>query len=714
MTVQVHVKPGSRVFIHALSICLVFLLSACTDSPSNSETNDFSATEIILDQWNVPHIYAQTRTDAFYAFGWSQMRNHANLILRLYAQARGEAAAHLGADYLDSDTYVQTLGGPLTAHKWLEQQQGDYQDYLLAFAEGMNDYATDYPDAITPELKTVLPITAVDPLAHIIRVIYLKFMTGDAYNDVAGNMGIGSNGLALAPSRSEKGNAMLLINPHLPWSDYFVWMESHIVTPDLNAYGVTLVGMPHLGIAINPHLGWTHTVNMFDGVDHYALTLEKDGYLLDGEVRPFSVENLTLRVKQSDGEIVEHTIQRRISEHGPVLSKDGSEVAVRLVGLDAANMVKQYWDMAAATNLREFEAAIARQQMPFFNTLYADKYGEIFYLYGGIEPDRKFGDWQYWQQVLPGDKSDHIWQTTLGYSALPKLSNPPSGFIQNANDAPWSSTFPFALTPEDYSERIAPAIPPHYRAQRALNMVLSDDKFSMSELSALRADTRIESADRYLPDLIAAARDTDNAELIQAANLLSQWNRRTDPDSRGAVLFINWLQHMLQTHGDNWSETPWDANQPLSTPKGLADKNSALAALSSAVEQIKQQFGSIDVAYGEVYRIRFAGQDLPASVGYDDYGIFRAGYFKPEQDGTWTLVGGNTFVAVVEFGEQVQAEGLLPYGNVTQSQALQTDKQLQLFSQGKLRPLYIYRPDVEKNAKRVISLQRPMKRVNNP
>ncbi len=78
---------------------------------------------------------------------------------------------------------------------------------------------------------------------------------------------------------------MLLVNPHLPWSGFFTWFESQLTTPDLDIYGVTLVGIPVIGIGFNEFLGWTHTNNTFDGMDLYRLELTEEGYLWNGEER---------------------------------------------------------------------------------------------------------------------------------------------------------------------------------------------------------------------------------------------------------------------------------------------------------------------------------------------------------------------------------------------------------------------------------------------
>jgi acyl-homoserine-lactone acylase len=130
---------------------------------------------------------------------------------------------------------------------------------------------------------------------------------------------VGSNAWAVAPSHSASGNAMLLANPHLPWSDLFVWYEAQLTAPEIDAYGVALVGMPMLAIAFNNNLGWTSTVNTHDGWDAYELTLADGGYLFDGSVRPFETETQTLKVKQADGTQREEKLVVQRSIHGAIV-----------------------------------------------------------------------------------------------------------------------------------------------------------------------------------------------------------------------------------------------------------------------------------------------------------------------------------------------------------------------------------------------------------
>jgi acyl-homoserine-lactone acylase len=90
------------------------------------------------------------------------------------------------------------------------------------------------------------------------------------------------------------------------------------------------------------------------------------------------------------------------TEHGPVI-KMGKEkaLAIRMPGYDRPNAGLQWWRMANAKNFNEFEDALKMAQIPFWNVMYADKAGNIFYLFNGLVPKRSSGDWEYWNRVIP-------------------------------------------------------------------------------------------------------------------------------------------------------------------------------------------------------------------------------------------------------------------------------------------------------------------------
>jgi len=669
--------------------------------------------ELLWDSWGVPHIYASSRESAFYQLGWAQMHAHADLIARLYGTARGEGAAHWGEQAYQEDALLHALRIPERAREWLEQQPADYRRYLEAFTRGLNDYAAAFPRAVTPANRWTLPFHSSDVLAHVQRILLTRFLFSDAGAVMAwqapGGHGKsaprskaqhGSNGYAIAPSRSASKEAMLLINPHLPWSGDLTLFEAQIVEGDSYVYGAALVGQPYLSMAFTPHAGWTHTVNGFDGLDTYELTLREGGYELDGQTRAFEqVDALQIKVRTASGKLVSRTLPRASSLHGPLVAIDraaGKALALRFTGTDASQLVARYWQLADSRSVQAFEAVSTRYPLPFFNTLYANRQGDILFRYEGRMPRRSGGDYVSWQGIQPGQQSTNVWTSYYGSEALPRVLNPRSGFVQNANDPPWFAAYPAQLDPAGYPPYIAPPTL-DFRAQHSIGMLQADTSITFDELVADQLDNRVELAERVLPALLLAV--APEPGLAKAARVLASWDRTLASDARGAVLFLAWLEAMGGADGD-WFAEPWRASEPLTTPRGLADPGAARRALVRAVAQVRKRHRRLDVAYGDVYRLRLGRFDLPASTGPVACGTYSAAEFAPDRAGRQLAWGGDTFVAVVSFGAAPRASGLLTYGNASQPGSPHVGDQLPLFSARKLRPLWLTRDEVEQHLER--------------
>jgi acyl-homoserine-lactone acylase len=596
------------------------------------------------------------------------------------------------------------MGVPARARVWYEAQDSEWQGYLDAFAEGINAYAREHSDRIADDVEVVLPVDGIDILAHSQRVILFYFVTSpqaigmvDAQWNPDQTASPASNAWAIGPSHSASGNSLLLGNPHLPWADFYLFFEAHLVTPEMNTYGVTFVGIPTLGIAFNDHLGWTHTVNAHDGDDLYELTLANGGYRWDGGIRPFKTTEEILKVKQRDGTLVEQTLTIRNSIHGPVVAeKSGKTLALRVVGLQQSKMLAQYWDMGRATSLEEFQTILRRLEIPMFTVMYADREGHIMHFFGGITPVRPSGVGN-WSGIVPGDNASTLWTDTHSYDDLPKVIDPPSGWLQNANDPPWTTTFPSVLDPGDFPTYMAPQRM-RLRAQHSAQMLMADESISFEEMITYKHSTHVESADRILDDLLSTAENSNDGTVRQAAQVLSSWDRRTDAESRGAILFEAFVRELDRSSGGAAIyRQSWDPESPLETPGGLAEVEMALEALSAAANNVITAYGSLDVEWGKIHRLRIGDVDFPANGGPEALGVFRAVGFRQMPSGLRQAVTGDSFVMAVEFSNPVRARALLSYGNSSQPDSPNRGDQLGLFTQKKLRPVWRSREEIEAN-----------------
>ncbi|MFT4033589.1 MAG: acylase [Siphonobacter sp.] len=684
---------------------LFFYLSILSGSLFAQAKPSYKQAEILWDTWGIPHIYAQNNESLFYAYGWAQAKNHGDLILHLYGQARGKGAEYWGEKYAETDRWTLTNSVYERAQDWYKAQKPAFKTYLDAFARGVNDYVAEHPELICEECKRVLPITGVDLLAHTQRVTHFVFLAPSskvaAVQKAQGDVN-GSNAWAVAPKKSVSGNALLLANPHLPWTDLYTYFEAHLVAPGINTYGISRIGFPVLTMAFNESAGYSQTVNTNDGQDFYELATVPGGYRFDGKIKAFSTKEKVLKIRQSDGSFKEEKLSIRHSIHGPIVSDQGKKlIAMRVAGLDQPGIIEQYWDMAKAKDVKEFESAVSRLQIPMYTLMFADNKGNIFNLFNARVPIRSGGDWTYWSGLVRGDTSATLWTKTHPYKDLPKVLNPATGWLQNTNESPWTATLPMVNKASDFPAYMAPKPMMSFRTQRSARMLSERNKFTLDDFVNDKLSTRMELADRIVADLIAAAQSQPQAK--EAAEVLKTWDHQTENDSKGAVLFDHFVRKWvggndrlasLGTSSKLFAQ-PWDLNDPINTPKGLADPAKAVTALMEAAHEVKQKYGRLDVPWGEVFRFRIGDVDLPGNGGPGPMGVFRTMTLGSGGYDKFVPVHGDTYVAAIEFSKPIKGKVLTSYGNASQPGSKHHTDQLPLLSEKKMRTLWFDRKTIE-------------------
>lgn len=665
---------------------------------------DPEADEILWDQYGVPHVYGRDMAAVFYGFGWAQARSHADRILRLYGEARGRGAEYWGPAYEETTRWLLVNGVPARAQRWYRAQTPQFRGWLDAFARGINDYARAHPGAIDPAVLPVLPVSGIDVVAHAHRLMNFIYVAspgrGAGEGDPADLAEQGSNSWAVMPRKTAAGHTLLLQNPHLAWdTDYFIYYEAQLVGPGFELYGATQIGLPVIRFAFNQRMGISNTVNGMLGATTYRLTLRDGGYLFDGNVLPFRRERTSYRVRQPDGTLRVQPLEIRSTVHGPVIErKDGTTVAIRVAGLDRPGMLQQYFDMVTAPSFEAYTAALRRLQVPTFNILYADREGHVDFLWNGITPRRAQGDHAFWQGLVPGDSSRYLWTEVHPLEDLPRVTDPPGGFVQNTNDPPWVASWPATLEPQDYAPYIAPRTPESFRAQNSVALMAENDGLTPERLRELKLSTRAVLADRVLPELLPPALADPDPQVRAAAQLLAKWDRRFEASSRGALLFEEWARLFAGNNfaGQAGYREPWSAAQPISTPRGIRDPAAAVDMLRKAIAETRRKYGAVDRAFGDVSRFRIDAVDEPGSGGFGNLGAFRViTWSAPDAQGIRVPQHGETWMAVIEFSSPVRAWGLMSYGNSRQRGSPHHADQLGMLSRGQLRELWLQRDQVE-------------------
>jgi acyl-homoserine-lactone acylase len=686
-----------------VALAVLVTLVSVSVSP-RATTVPEKGTEILWDTYGIPHIFAPDHPSLFYAYGYAQMEGHAELLVRLYAQARGRGAEFYGDSHLASDRWVRTTGIPQKAKQWAAEQSPEFGGLIRAFADGLNAWAAKHPDGLSPAAKGVLPLTVEDVYAHGLRIIHYDWLTSEqnvyrkARREVVETHG--SNGWAIGPAKSASGNAMLMSNSHLPWADSDTYFEVQLTAPGVTSYGAVWVGFPVLRQCFTEFVAWTQTTNGPTGADVYRLSLQGDGYVLDGKTRAFDVEQQIIKVRQADGTVrdVPHTIRRTV--HGPVFAdRRGVTVALHVVPADRPRMFEQFWRMGLARNFDQWREAMRMQQLPIFHTMYADRDGHIMYVYNAAPPVRTHGDHAYWNGVVPGDRSDLIaGDKIVPFDELPQVIDPPSGWVQNSNDSPWTSAYPMLLDPAKFAPYIAPPPSHTQRSQRGIRLLSESGKITLADLKAMKLSTRSEIADHFVDDLVTAARQHGTAKAKEAADILAKWDRQGETTSDGTLLFLRFVQGA----GNNFQAiggyaVAADPRQPLTTPRGFADPARAAALLEQEARRLEEDYDTMHVVWGDVIRLRRGSLDLPGNGIPGTLGGIRTINTGPFVNGTAAIQGGDTFYAVIEFSKTGPpvGEALLGYGNWSRVGSKHVDDQLALASQKKMRPILRSRQLIE-------------------
>lgn len=677
----------------------VALLISCEQSKTTITEN-----EILWDTYGIPHIYATSDNDLYYMSAWGQMKNHGNLILKLYGEARG-TSAELWGEGFEINKALHHLGLYEQLQPAYDNLVPKYQDMLQSFVAGINSYAEKNSDELDEKYKRVLPITVNDIIAHNFRVVNYEFLIRGTFSSNQKIEG-GSNSWALSGSKTSTGNAMLVANPHLWWSDLYLWHEQQFITNEYNMYGATLIGNPSIILGFNDNVSWTHTVNTIDNTDLFELKKEGNTYLLDDEFIPFEVRNYIVKELQEDGIIKTHEFKRNIAKHGVIIREsENSAIAIRFAQMkNFTPLIEQYDLMSKAKNLEDMKNALALRQMPFLNTVYADKDGNIMHHFGGLVP-KKNGDWDKWQGVVSGDSSADIWTDYYESNELPVVINPPSGWLQNANDPPYLNTLPKVLDPNDFASHIAPNNM-RFRPQRAARLMHEEDSISLNRLVELKHDNKAELALRLNDDLLALKNLTSDSLVRAAVDVMTKWDGSYDANSLGALLFMEftntWALEKQTSPFQliNLLKDPWQYNDPINTPDGFVDNKEIVDIIKKAAENHLTKYPSLEIPYGDYYKLRIGDLEYPGTGGPQHLGVFRILYSlgsAPDEEGKFFGNFGDTFVLVLEMGEEINAKGLLTYGNSSNTDNKHYGDQLEMFSKNKLRDIWFERIDQETN-----------------
>jgi len=343
---------------------------------------------------------------------------------------------------------------------------------------------------------------------------------------------------------------------------------------------------------------------------------------------------------------------------------------------------EQWLRMTEAKSYAEFRRALQMNAVPMFNICYADRVGNIFYLWNGTVPNLPHP--AHKAEAVHAARTSDVWTVFHTIDELPQLFNPPGGYVQNCNSPPYLTNLSAPLDPAKYPAHFG-ANDLSLRTQHSLRLVHGDRKFTLEEVCDLKHSPAALVAERVKGDLIAALRASGpNSEVEAGIRSLENWDNTVAADSRGATLFANWWERYYEK-GTGKFAVPWSAAEPTTTPRGLADRGRAVAKFTEALHEVNSLYGRSDVAWGEVHRVRKGSVDLPVTGGSGTMGCFRVLEFRKDHDGKLAANSGDGWVFAVEFSEPPKAYTVVAYSASDGDGSPHFSDQAALFSANKMK-----------------------------
>jgi penicillin amidase len=715
----------------SLVACMVMALGAGVAAANESltESADQLAASVLIhrDAWGVPHIDGPTDASVIFGFAYCQAEDYFWQLEDSYVMGLGRYAELYGDKGLKNDMINRAFEIPQRSQADYEKMEPKIKESCEAFVKGVNYYLEKHPE-VKPRL-----IERFEPWQMIAmgRQVILEMTfgnTGQSKDHVptdfkaVADAGKGSNAWALSPSRTKNGKAMLFINPHQPYYGFGQFYEGHMKSGEgWNFTGATFFGSPIPTLGHNEHLGWAFTVNNPGIGSAWRETFDDPAnplnYRYDKGYRQATEWKDTIRVKKKKG-MEEREFVFRKTHHGPIIRKesDTSYIVANIGKFYDALLSRQNLAMVRAKNFAEWRTAMGMLEFHIFNTVYADREGNIFYLYNGIVPrrDPSFD----WSSPVDGSNPATEWNGIHTIDELPQTLNPPSGFVQNCNQTPYTVTDDGNPSLGDYPDYMVRERHDDKRRAKVSRMLLREMKdMEFDGWQKACFDTTLYWAVVELPALARLHKEleTSNPDLAAQSkpyfDHLMNWDRKVQVDSTQATLCIAWYE---QLYGDVYrSETL--------QRQFIDDPSKKFNALLTAAQGLKKVFGDWKVPYGDVYRLQrhanvadffqipFNDKEpsLPSAGSFGPLGIVFNMYFTPSIDiplvktikKRYAVVGAS-YVSAVEFSDRVQAVSLLQYGESGHADSPHFFDQAKLMSQMQFKPQPFYWDDVLKAAKR--------------
>ena len=731
------VRPCFGLFI--LTVIVVFAPGHST-SASGTQQEDMARWEreaasvtIIRDDWGIAHVYGKTDADAVFGAEYAQAEDDFNRVETNYINAMGRLAEAEGKSRIYDDLRMKLFIDPDVLKKQYAESPEWLQKLMNAFADGLNYYLYKHPQVKPRVIQRFEPWMALSftegSIGGDIERVNLRQLAAfygktpatqqarafgrESVDDVEEiREPTGSNGMAIAPANTAGHHALLLINPH---TSFFFRSELQMVSEEgLDAYGAATWGQFFIYQGFNPRVGWMHTSSGVDAVDEYLETVTRKEnryyYKYGKEERPLIVRQITVPYKSDQG-MAQKTFTAYWTQHGPIIREEnGKWVSIKLMqkpieALSQSFLRTKAADYKSYLKTMEFKANSSN------NTIFADADGDIAYFHGNFIPRRstRFD----FTRPVDGSNPETDWQGLLSVDETPHLLNPRSGWLYNSNNWPWSAAGPNSPKKEDYPAYVEMG-GESARGLHAIKVLENKKDFTLDSLIAAAYDSYLTWFDKPLPALIKAWDQSPSSgplkqKLSEQITALRSWDHRWAVDSIPTSLAVFWgeeMQHRVRADARKAGLSVEDYIAAKAAPETL------LQALETASDKLQASFGSWKTPWGNINRFQRlnddiepkfndAGPSIPVGFTSSTWGSL-ASFGAHAYPGTkkWYGNSGNSFVAVVEFGEHVRAKAVTAGGESGHPKSRHFDDEGLRYSKGDLRDVYFYRSQLQGHTER--------------
>lgn len=704
--------------------------------------------EIIRDRWGIAHVYGETDADAVFGMEYAQAEDDFNRVEMNYIIALGRLAQVEGESAIWHDLRAKMWADP-DSLKAAYAASPDWLKALMdAFADGLNYYLYTHPDVEPRVIDRFEPWMAMSftegSIGGDIERIDLdgiaEFYGGDnatqpgasplddapASPDGPAPEPRGSNGIAIAPENTLNGHALLYINPH---TSFYFRSELHMVSEEgLNAYGAATWGQFFVYQGFNERAGWMHTSSGVDNIDLFLETpVERDGryfYRHGDDVLPMATRTFTIPYRTNSG-MAERTFTAYSTHHGPIVGKQGDKWLSGAFMWNPVDALIQSYARTKAHTLDEYLELMELHTNSSNNTLYANADGSIAYLHSNYIPRRD--DSFDWTEPVDGSNPATDYDGVLSIEETPNVIDPDIGWVYNANNWPWSAAGPDTPEREDYPRYVERGRWETPRGTHALQLLTGIDDLTMASLTELGFDSHLPSFEAMVPVLVkahdalrgAAATGTTtaggaadaHADARAAIDVLRDWDYRWGVNSVATSLAVFWGEAVLRATARAARDADMSGEDYVAG--GRADDALLVEAFDVAVQRLEDDFGTWQTPWGHINRFQRISPEI--GPNFDDSKPSIAVPFTSARWGSlasfgarpypntkkWYGTSGNSFVAVVEFGDSVRARAVTAGGESGDPGSPHFEDQAHAYATGALRDVYYYRDDVEAHAERV-------------